>query len=316
MVLDVSGYHEQTPTYWRCLLIGGRNGQKSEELVPKRALDVNPRSVLADQVHRSKREAMTVQAIQWKAGFGDLQRAGRPRLLVSVRNAQEADTAVRAGAEWIDVKEPLRGPLGCADETIIENVVDAVDSRTPVSAALGELTQNTVERASRIARIPGLALVKIGLAGVLKIPGWEERWFRVIDAVREDAAIAAVAYADWQTASAPPPETVARLARHRCDAFLVDTFDKAGPSLPEWIAPAELERLLAIAHDGGMITVVAGRLTLESSASILPLGPDFIAVRGAVCSHGRNASLSWELVQALTRRLDEFASGWTSQRNT
>ena len=63
----------------------------------------------------------------------------RPGLLVSVRNANEARTALSAGADVIDVKEPNRGPLGAADIGEIAAIVEAVQSRVPVTAAMGEL---------------------------------------------------------------------------------------------------------------------------------------------------------------------------------
>ena len=64
-----------------------------------------------------------------------------PRLLVSVRDAAEAEAALAGGADLIDVKEPSRGPLGRADAGVIRYVVKAVGGRAPVSAALGELKE-------------------------------------------------------------------------------------------------------------------------------------------------------------------------------
>ena len=43
------------------------------------------------------------------------------RLLVSVRNGQEAEAALAGGAHVIDVKEPARGSLGRADETTLRS---------------------------------------------------------------------------------------------------------------------------------------------------------------------------------------------------
>ncbi len=40
------------------------------------------------------------------------------RLLVSVRSAAEAEIALSAGADLIDVKEPSRGSLGAADPAV------------------------------------------------------------------------------------------------------------------------------------------------------------------------------------------------------
>src|SRR5258708_20746520 len=74
-------------------------------------------------------------------------------LLVSVRSAAEAEAALAGGAGLIDVKEPLRGPLGRADNAIVRSVIAPGARTPPVSAALGELrappppcTRRRVER--------------------------------------------------------------------------------------------------------------------------------------------------------------------------
>src|SRR4051812_30438336 len=89
-----------------------------------------------------------------------------PGLLVSVRSAAEAEAALAGGADLIDVKEPARGPLGRADDAVIDAVVASVAGRRPVSAALGEL-------AERGGPLPaGCRYVKWGLAGLTR--EWRE----------------------------------------------------------------------------------------------------------------------------------------------
>ncbi len=58
-------------------------------------------------------------------------------LLVSVKSADEATAAVKAGATLIDVKDPTRGSLGMAPADVVEAVLEAVGQKVPVSAALG-----------------------------------------------------------------------------------------------------------------------------------------------------------------------------------
>ena len=90
-------------------------------------------------------------------------------LLVSVRSAAEAQTALAGGAALIDVKEPERGPLGRADDATVAEVVAAVASRCPVSAALGEIRWGVP--ASPLEGFRRCAYLKPGLAGAwLGIP--------------------------------------------------------------------------------------------------------------------------------------------------
>src|SRR3954452_14348343 len=100
-----------------------------------------------------------------------------PGLLVSVRSAAEALSALAGGADVIDVKEPDRGSLGAADEETISAIVRAVDGRAPVSAALGELVDLDKSPNGNAARIlvDGVSLFKIGLARSATLDAWETR---------------------------------------------------------------------------------------------------------------------------------------------
>ncbi|RZK75548.1 MAG: hypothetical protein EOO66_33700, partial [Methylobacterium sp.] len=47
----------------------------------------------------------------------------RPRLLVSVRDAAEAEAAIRAGADLIDAKDPENGALGALPPETVRAIV-------------------------------------------------------------------------------------------------------------------------------------------------------------------------------------------------
>lgn len=135
-----------------------------------------------------------------------------PRLLVSVRSADEALAALCGGVDIIDVKEPFRGPLGMADDEVIRSVAeqvfnehpriklpfgadDPLEGRRPraFSIALGELTDwfDLVERCPErplgeysVENMPfqlpdGVSLVKLGMSGLADRSDWRQQWQRV-----------------------------------------------------------------------------------------------------------------------------------------
>ena len=59
------------------------------------------------------------------------------RLLISVRNAFEAENALAGGADLIDIKEPANGSLGPADVSKGHEIASVVRGRRPLSAAWG-----------------------------------------------------------------------------------------------------------------------------------------------------------------------------------
>ena len=256
------------------------------------------------------------------------------RLLVSVRSVEEAADAVAAGADLIDVKEPSAGSLGAASPDVVAGVMRAVDGRRPTSVALGEL--NGEPRRAGAAwlamaellpeeRLPQFA--KVGLAGCAKQSDWPDRWAAALALLPVAVSPVAVVYADWQTALAPAPGLVLQHAQPqaagqggqspfspktpkkgtvpaiRCRAVLVDTFDKRGPGLLELWPPAELARFVESVQEAGMTIVLGGQITADQFDRLLPLAPDFIAVRGAACRGSRAGRIDPRRIEQLRERL-------------
>jgi uncharacterized protein (UPF0264 family) len=225
------------------------------------------------------------------------------RLLVSVRNADEARLALEAGVDLLDLKEPRRGPLGAVSAGVMREVLELAAGQVPVSAALGELREWNSQFAQTIPI--DLALAKIGLAGCAEIADWPRRWQSALAQLPDGVASVAVVYADDRTAAAPRPEEVLHHAlRLGCRAVLVDTFDKSGQGLCEYWTPKEIERFVSEVQDAGLWAVVAGSIRLAQLPQIFAAGPDWVAVRGAVCRPARDGSLDATLVRAFRADVD------------
>ena len=157
-------------------------------------------------------------------------------LLVSVRDAEEAQDALAAGAELIDVKEPDHGSLGPAQESVVRDVVRTISSQVPVSMALGEVMEGGTEWNPVV---PGVEFVKLGLAGCAGQPEWQVRAHNALRQAANGCQRVAVCYADWQTAGAPNPQAVIDWAEPSgCTALLLDTYDKTlGHLLDHFLKP-------------------------------------------------------------------------------
>jgi uncharacterized protein (UPF0264 family) len=223
-----------------------------------------------------------------------------PQLLVSVRSAQEARIAAAAGASIIDIKEPLRGPLGMAGLSVWREVREVVPTSVPVSVALGELSEWLVPTPPTPPKESwhGLSYRKIGLAGAG--PDWRSDW-RDLRSRLERAPgppWIAVAYADWQAAGAPDPDSVleAALESPAIVGILVDTWDKRhrpdfDHAWRSWMRGVKSR---------GKLLALAGGMDLESIPALEAMSPDIIAVRGAACVDGdRTACIDPERVGQL-----------------
>jgi len=234
------------------------------------------------------------------------------RLLVSVRSVAEAEAALAGGAALIDVKEPAHGSLGQASLATINAVAAAVAGRVPVSAALGELTQRMSLHPLWLGQrlfAPPLAFVKWGLAGLhgrfFRYPlGWT---LDLMAKVHPETSGVCVAYADWERAQAPPVEEVCEFARGRQGgAFLIDTCIKTpGTTLLDWLPLRKIALYTKLCQQTGVRVALAGSLGLDQIRLLLPLRPDWIAVRGAACTSGeRTASIDSQRVRTLVQLLE------------
>jgi uncharacterized protein (UPF0264 family) len=227
-------------------------------------------------------------------------------LLVSVRSAAEAAVAVAGGAAVIDVKEPARGPLGCADPPVWQEVRAAVPCDLPVSVALGELVEWTgAGRWLGPEAFAGVAFRKLGLARADR--DWEREWAALRAGLGPGPSWIAVVYADWKRARAPHPDAVreAALAAPDCAGILIDTWDKTQPS--PLAADDTWRRWFAAARRGRpMLIALAGGLDREAIARLAPLGPDLFGVRGAACGGGdRQGTIGRQRVAVMVEAVNE-----------
>jgi (5-formylfuran-3-yl)methyl phosphate synthase len=225
-------------------------------------------------------------------------------LLVSVRDPAEAQDAIAAGADLIDIKEPRAGSLGAAAPETIAEIVRVVAGRRPVSVALGELANGLIDLRPLDLEIQ---FAKVGLAGCAQRRSWAADWQSALGELPPGVASVAVVYADWERAKAPSPFAVIDCGhRLSCRAMLIDTFDKRGPGLLGLWILAELEKTIAAARAAEMLVVIGGQVIDRDLPILLPLAPDYIAVRGAVCRHDRTTRLDPARVRQFKDRVSRM----------
>jgi uncharacterized protein (UPF0264 family) len=231
------------------------------------------------------------------------------RLLVSVRNAQEASDAWTGGAEIIDIKEPVRGPLGLADPVTLKEIRATLPAQVPLSAALGELHELDV-----VPSLAGLRWAKIGLMHQ-QHKDWEPSWKRFAEQIGP-VRLLGVCYADHGRVQAPDFTAVLRCVA-ACQSLspepagiLVDTAVKDGQGLLQWMSIAELRGCAQQCRNDGLFLALAGALQREDIVTLKEvIQPDIIAVRGAACrGNDRLARIDREAVRSLRQSLWEGAS--------
>ena len=180
--------------------------------------------------------------------------------------------------------------------------------------ALGEAFESSGFPPDEVAA--KLAFVKYGSAGC-----WgddRDLWQLVcsraslhLSEMNASCRVVVAAYADWKRCRAPSPTEACRFA---CElgvgAFLLDTWGKDGSTLVDWIALPEIEDLCQSCHGAGIPIALAGSLGLRQIEKLLPLQPDWIAVRGAACRRSdRNSVIDLDKVRALAALMAATPAG-------
>jgi (5-formylfuran-3-yl)methyl phosphate synthase len=244
----------------------------------------------------------------WWRSFGE--ESGMTGLLISVRDADEAATALAGGGDLVDIKEPGRGALGAASPSVWRDVLAVCQGQVPTSVALGELLEDPDLGDGEL--LAGFQFAKLGLAGCGEQHWWYQRWTAVLRDLPPSVAPVAVVYADWTGCQAPPPlDIIHRAAQVPCRAVLFDTYSKADGNLWSHLSVRELTPLISRIRATGLQVVLGGSLSGESAALACGLDPDYIAVRGAACRGSRNGPVDLDRVRALA----DLVHGTSRDRN-
>jgi (5-formylfuran-3-yl)methyl phosphate synthase len=230
------------------------------------------------------------------------------RLLVSVRSATEAAAALAGGADIIDAKNPAAGALGPVSRDALGEICRCVDSRAPVSAALGDAVAEEVleEHASACAAL-GVWFVKVGFAGTNSIARATSLLAAAVRGAaagsdRRDraAGVVAVAYGDAAHVGSLLPFAVLDVAaRMGANGVLLDTAEKNGPGIRLLLTDRQICDWVDRAHLGGLQVALAGKLTAADLLFVRETGADIVGVRSAACDGGRNGSILSSKVRLL-----------------
>lgn len=218
------------------------------------------------------------------------------RLLVSVRDPEEALQAAAGGIDLIDLKEPAAGALGALAPALARATMQALRGGgygQPVSATIGDHEPGWSHRQVR-ERIEALAAAGVDWVKVGIGPGLERPldWLDMLAGL--PAAVVPVFIVD---AGLEPG--LWREACRRFPLLMLDTADKLGGSLLERLDPATLAEAVVLAQAQGAGCGLAGALRIEDVPALRRLGCDYAGFRSAVCEGPREGRLAPERLARL-----------------
>lgn len=230
------------------------------------------------------------------------------KMLASVNGVEEAEIALAGGADIIDLKDPRAGALGAAATDVIRETIKAVAGRQPVSAVTGDLPMEPElirAKAEEIAAT-GVDYVKIGFFPSDNAAACAE----ALAPLAARTKLIAVLFADLE----PDLGLLPVLARHGFHGAMLDTANKNGRRLLDHMPPERLHGFVDQCRALGLKVGLAGSLEAPDVPRLLPMTPDFLGFRGALCDQSRRTSgIELEAVQQIRSLIpDERPAGVAS----
>jgi (5-formylfuran-3-yl)methyl phosphate synthase len=205
--------------------------------------------------------------------------------LASVRDKAEAEIALLSHADIIDLKDPSHGALGAVPVHTARRVVAAVAGRGAISATIGDLPMrpSVIQDAVLERAACGVDYVKFGL-----FPGGDPQGcLEALHTLTQRIHLIVVQFADRLLDFDAVPAAAAMGAA----GIMLDTADKGAGSLLAHLDRRDIASFVARAKAYDLVVGLAGSLTAADVPKLLPLAPDLIGFRGALCHGSRSASL-------------------------
>ena len=216
-------------------------------------------------------------------------------MLASVNSLAEARLVLQAGVDIIDLKQPEQGALGALALADVKAIVAEVNGRCPVSATIGDLPMHAglVYNAVKAMAETGVDYVKIGF---FPDGDWQDTVDKLSDLTALNYRLIAVLFADTQ----PDFSILSALKTAGFTGVMVDTMDKNGGSLTQWMSEHVITAFVKEAKEQSLLCGLAGSLRLADVNVLLAYQPDYLGFRGALCqAHERVGQLNLSAVQAI-----------------
>lgn len=221
--------------------------------------------------------------------------------LASVTSVEEARLVCSAGADVIDLKDPTRGALGALEEDKVRSITSLIGNGATLSATIGDLPAYAAELEGAVLGMHecGVDIVKVGVFDKSLSPFTLSALGRL---TRRNIRIVLVLFAEF----VPVEVDFEKLKNTGIAGVMLDTCDKAGGNLRDKLDDGTLAAFVGKAAGAGLITGLAGSLTMDDIAPLLQINPDYLGFRGALCEqHQRTMQVDREKVIGIRRMIPE-----------
>ena len=227
------------------------------------------------------------------------------KLLVSPVDIEEAEEAIKGGADIVDVKNPQEGSLGANFPWVIKEISSILPSDRELSATIGDLDYKpgTASLAAYGVASLNIDYVKAGFYGIKNKKQAQKMTKAIMRSLESfNCKLVLGGYADFQKIDSISPMELPDVgADAGVQVVMIDTAIKNGNSLLDNMDLEVLQGFVDSCHEHGLESALAGSLDIDAIGLLADTGVDIIGVRGAACSDNdrTNGRISGDKVRSL-----------------
>jgi FolB domain-containing protein len=225
-------------------------------------------------------------------------------MLASVTGAAEAEAVLAGGVDIVDLKDPAKGALGALDVEVVADIVRTVAKRRPVSATIGDklIEPRIVIDAVSAMAATGVDYVKVGI----KSDATGADCVRALGSLASNARLVGVLFADGE----PDLDLLKLMAKQGFVGAMLDTAIKGDRRLLDHMDVASLAGFVERCKEAGLMSGLAGSLEAPDVPRLLPLQPNYLGFRGALCrGRSRVAEIDPAAVRIIRDLIPREANG-------
>ena len=218
------------------------------------------------------------------------------KILASIKNVHEAEIISKFNFDIIDIKNVNDGALGYVGDNSIEKITK-IFSNKKLSVTAGNdsspLTKKQLERVELLDRL-GIEYVKIGIFNSNLLQ--DHCYF--LESIKDlNIKTVGVIFADLIDSE----QDVEEILQLNYDGLMIDTASKNNQSTLDILSTDTLKYFIQSCKRSGKFCGISGSITPMRFEETLSFQPDFIGLRGALCSHSKRDNIDAVMCQSILK---------------
>ena len=218
------------------------------------------------------------------------------KILASIKNAHEAEIISKFNFDIVDIKNVKDGALGYVGDSSIEEIIKIFSNNKLSVTAGNDSSPLTKKQSKRIEFLDqlGIEYIKIGIFDTNLL----QDHYNFLKSVKHlTIKTVGVIFADLIDSE----QEIEEILKLNYDGLMIDTASKNNQCTLDILSTDTLNFFIESCKKSNKYSGISGSLTTNRLKETLSLQPNFIGLRGALCSHSKRDNIDPVMCQNILR---------------